>query len=91
MALDLAELLGGCIAYRQTVQEDDCQRLSFLVARDREHYLVEEDIFAVSTFSRKVFEVAVLVDAMFQTQLLPKLRTHCISLLAFVTILTYIL
>ena len=38
--------------------------------------LVEEDVFAIATFGRKVFEVAVLADAMFLTQLLPKLTAN---------------
>ena len=36
-------------------------------------YLVEEDVFSVSALGGKVFEVTILVDAMFQTQLLPEL------------------
>ena len=40
-------------------------------------YLIEKDIFAVSTFGRKVFEVAVLIDAMFLAELLPELGADC--------------
>ena len=35
--------------------------------------LVEEDILAITSFSRKVLEVSVAVDSMFLTQLLPEL------------------
>lgn len=35
--------------------------------------LVEEDVFAVAAFGREVFEVAVLVDAVFETKLAPEL------------------
>ena len=38
--------------------------------------LIEEDIFAVTAFCGKVFQVAVLVDTMLLTQLLPKLTTN---------------
>ena len=36
--------------------------------------LVEENIFTVANLGREGFEVAVTVDAVFQTQLLPELR-----------------
>jgi hypothetical protein len=36
--------------------------------------LVEEDVFAVAAFGREVLEVAVLVDAVFEAELLPELR-----------------
>ena len=35
--------------------------------------LVEEDIFAVAAFRRKVLEVTVLIDAVFLAELLPEL------------------
>ena len=39
-------------------------------------YLVEEDVFPVAAFCSKVFEVAILIDAVFLTQLLPELAPH---------------
>jgi hypothetical protein len=40
--------------------------------------LVEEDIFAVTSFAREILEVSVLVDAVFLAKLLPELRTDWI-------------
>ena len=39
-------------------------------------YLVEEDIFSVSSFCGKVFEITIFADSVFLTQLLPKLRAN---------------
>ena len=36
--------------------------------------LVEEDIFAVTSFAREILEVSVLVDTVFLAKLLPELR-----------------
>jgi hypothetical protein len=44
--------------------------------------LVEEDVLAVATFGRKVFEVAVAVDAVLLTQLLPELLPNAVAALA---------
>jgi hypothetical protein len=44
--------------------------------------LVEEYIFAVAALCREVFKVAVAVDAMFLTQLLPELLTYAVAALA---------
>lgn len=44
--------------------------------------LVEEDILAVAAFRRKVFEIAVLVDAVLLTQLLPELLADAVAALA---------
>lgn len=35
--------------------------------------LIKEDIFSISTLSRKVLEVSILADAVFLAQLLPEL------------------
>ena len=56
---------------RLEIQQDCAGDVSRVVG------LVEENIFAVTTFGRKVFEVAVLVDPMLLAQLLPELRAHC--------------
>jgi hypothetical protein len=39
--------------------------------------LVEEDIFAIASLCRKLFEVSILIDAMLNTQLPPELRADC--------------
>jgi hypothetical protein len=44
--------------------------------------LVEEDVLAVAAFGRKVFEVAVAVDAVLLTQLLPELLPDAVAALA---------
>lgn len=36
--------------------------------------LVKEDVFAITTFRRKVFEISILIDAMLQAELAPELR-----------------
>lgn len=36
-------------------------------------YLIEEDVLSIPAFGRKVFQIAILADTMFLTQLLPKL------------------
>lgn len=82
-APDLAGWRAGCIAYRLTVEGQPSQyklRVVDMASRCAGrvgHYLVEENILPVSAFCRKVFEVAVLIDAVFETQLLPELRAHC--------------
>lgn len=40
--------------------------------------LIEENVFSVAALSRKVFEIAVLADAMLLTKLLPELLADCI-------------
>lgn len=54
---------------RLEIQEDGAGNVACVVG------LVEEDIFAVAAFGREGLEVAVAVDAMFEAQLLPELRT----------------
>jgi hypothetical protein len=44
--------------------------------------LVEENILAIAAFGRKVLEVAVSVDAVLLTQLLPKLLADIVAALA---------
>jgi hypothetical protein len=44
--------------------------------------LVEEDLLAVATLCRSVFEIPVLVDAVFLTQLLPELLPDTVTALA---------
>lgn len=44
-------------------------------------YLVEEDIFAIAALCSKVFEVTVPIDAVLETELLPKFRTNLITAL----------
>lgn len=44
--------------------------------------LIEEDIFSVAALCRKVFEVAVLVDTVLLTQLLPELLADAVAALA---------
>lgn len=75
---NLAEWLVGYIAYRRTVHRVVSGVSWQLLLRNATH-LVEEDILSVSTFSRKVFQIAILVDSMFQTQLLPELRADCVA------------
>jgi len=40
-------------------------------------HLVEENILPVPSLSSEILEVAVLADAMLETQLLPELTTNC--------------
>ena len=51
--------------------EEDCAGNVARVVR-----LVEEYIFAVADLRREGLEVAVTIDAVFQAQLLPELRTN---------------
>jgi hypothetical protein len=44
--------------------------------------LVEEYVFAVAAFCRKVLEVAVAIDAVFLTELLPELLPDAVAALA---------
>ena len=59
---------------RLQIEEDGTRDVSRVVG------LVEEDIFAIASLSREVFEVAVLVDAVFQAELTPELRADCMKL-----------
>jgi hypothetical protein len=43
--------------------------------------LVEEDVFAVAALGSEVFEVAVLVDAVFAAKLLPEFAADCVGCL----------
>lgn len=59
---------------RLEIYEDSSRNVSRVVA------LVVEDIFPITAFCRKVLEVAILIDAVFLTELLPKLATDWIVL-----------
>lgn len=63
---------------RFEVEEDRTGDVSCVVG------LVEEDIFAVAAGGRKVFEIPVLVDAVFKAELLPELGADCVVTLAWV-------
>jgi hypothetical protein len=53
------------------VEEDRARDIPCIVG------LVEEDVFPVAAFGCEVFEVAVLVYAVFLTELLPELLANC--------------
>jgi hypothetical protein len=57
---------------RFQIQENGARNITSIVR------LVEEDILSVSTLCRKVFKVAILIDTMLLTKLLPELRSNCI-------------
>jgi hypothetical protein len=58
---------GGCAYSRFQVHQDGAWDVARIVG------LVEEDILAVAAFGSKVLEIAVAIDAVFLTQLLPEL------------------
>jgi hypothetical protein len=57
---------------RFQIQENGARNITSIVR------LVEEDILSVSTLCRKVFKVAILIDTMLLTKLLPELRSNYI-------------
>jgi hypothetical protein len=61
---------------RLQVEEDGAGDVARVVG------LVEEDIFAVAAFGRIVLEIAILVDAVLLTELLPELLPDCTVLSA---------
>jgi len=61
------------------VSSDYAKSVALLAISLGQHsYLVEEHILSITALGRKVFEVAILVDAVLLTELLPKLASHCI-------------
>jgi hypothetical protein len=61
---------------RLQVEQDGARNVASVVG------LVEEDVFAVAAFGRKILEIAVLVDAVLLTQLLPELLANAVPALA---------
>jgi hypothetical protein len=60
-----------CIDYAWfEVQQDRSRDVTCIVG------LVEKDVFAVAAFGRKVFEVAILRDAVLEAKLLPELAAN---------------
>ena len=57
--------------------EEDCAGNVASIVR-----LVEEDILAVAAFCRKVLEVAIAIDTVFLTELLPELLPDAVAALA---------
>jgi hypothetical protein len=60
-----------CIDYAWFEVQQDCTRDVACIVR-----LVEENVFAVAAFGCKVFEVAILRDAVLEAELLPELAAN---------------
>lgn len=62
--------------HRTAASISKTRRPSFVGGVDSSADLVKEDILSVPALGREVFEIAVLVDAVLLTQLLPELTSH---------------
>jgi hypothetical protein len=69
----------NCIDYAWLEVQQDCAwDIACIVG------LVEKDVFAVAAFGCKIFEVAILRNAVLEAELLPELATNCdVSVVAY--------